>query len=141
MNVSRDDDFATLTTVASEFEANIMVAALRENGIESRSFIAGLHPYIGSGSVISSAQIVVRKNDLERAGELLESLRPESVDIDWSEIDVGKSESPAPAPQRRRRRRDRVFRFVAIGILLSIALAIGLDLFGNLINLVMNLLS
>lgn len=139
--MSRDDDFATLTTVASEFEANIMVAALRENGIESRSFIAGLHPYIGSGSVISSAQIVVRKNDLERAGELLKSLRPESVDIDWSEIDVGNGESPAPAPQSRRRRRDRVFRFIAIGILLSIALHIGLAIIGILYNLFIYLLT
>lgn len=96
--MSRSSEVAILTTAASEFEAGVIVAALREEGIEAHYFLGGLHYYMGSvaSSLLSLVQVVVPNRDLQRAREILLAHRRESATIDWETVDVGEAEQITP---------------------------------------------
>ncbi|TVQ31361.1 MAG: hypothetical protein EA376_09625 [Phycisphaeraceae bacterium] len=91
----RPDDLVPVITVASEFEAGVIVAALREEGVEARQSVTGIQSILGSsaGSLITPVQVLAPRKDVERAKGMLARMREESVDIDWSEVDVGEGES------------------------------------------------
>jgi Putative prokaryotic signal transducing protein len=80
---------AVLTSVPSETEAAIVVAALEENGIraETDEYTSGLRA--GAWNWVS---ILVAENDLARAQEIFEQVQRENDQIDWSQIDVGEPE-------------------------------------------------
>lgn len=98
------DILVDLTTARTAFEAEAIANALESRGIPARAFtlagtmlqwdIAGTQPM----------RIQVRRRDLERARQALHDVRQDSIDIDWSEVDVGAPHDAAdhapPAPIR-----------------------------------------
>lgn len=88
-----------LTTARTEFEAAVMVNALESRGIRARVF--GL---VGSTmqweiAATQPIRVQVMRKDVEAAHAALTETRQDSVDIDWSEVDVGEPETPLP-PRR-----------------------------------------
>lgn len=79
-----------LTTVRTETEAAMLVAALEEREIEA-SFApgdpAGI-PVEGTTHV----DVVVRQDHLEAARKALVEIQQELSHIDWSQVDVGEPE-------------------------------------------------
>jgi len=80
---------AVLTSVPSETEAAIVVAALDENGIraETDEYTSGLRA--GAWNWVN---VMVAENDLARAQEIFEQVQRENDHIDWSQVDVGEPE-------------------------------------------------
>lgn len=80
-----------LTNARSEFEASILIGVLRDQGIPAFTFsnagmtlqweVAGSLPF----------RVCVRREDVQKARQALIDARSESVDIDWSEVEVGVS--------------------------------------------------
>ena len=89
------DTTADLTSCPTEFEAETIAAALREQGIPAQ-VIGGLLTGMRAEAPVA-AKVIVRTKDLDRARGSLRALKAESVDIDWDEVDVGKPEPDAPA--------------------------------------------
>lgn len=85
--------------VTNEFEAGIIVALLQDAGIQSRAvdFDGASRGIFGAASFYPRS-VLVRRQDAERADELLTKRREESVDLDWDEVDVG---DPADGLARR----------------------------------------
>jgi len=84
------EHIAVLTSAPLEVQAGIIVAALQENGIKatmSGETTAGFR-----AEAPGWVQVLVAEEDLPRARAVLEELRRESKDIDWSQIDVGEAE-------------------------------------------------
>jgi hypothetical protein len=85
------DILVPLTTARTEFEGRTIAAALAEAGVRAEVFMPG-------GNAIQTdalpINVMVRRRDLERAGRTLRAVRQESVDIDWSEVDVGTMTDP-----------------------------------------------
>jgi len=84
-------ELADLTTRPNELDAGLVRAVLSEAGIE-----AWLHTAPGAllgafGTLTFVPTIVrVRESDLERAQQVLDRNRQDSVDLDWDEVDVGE---------------------------------------------------
>jgi Putative prokaryotic signal transducing protein len=80
---------AKLTSVPSETEAAIVVAALEEEGIraESDEFTSGLR-----AGPWNWVDIMVAEQDLAKAQEVLAKVQEENDHIDWSQVDVGEAE-------------------------------------------------
>jgi Putative prokaryotic signal transducing protein len=80
---------AVLTSVPSETEAAIVIAALKENGIraESDEYTSGLR-----AGAWNWVDIMVAAPDLEKAKEILAQVQEENDHINWSQVDVGKPE-------------------------------------------------
>jgi hypothetical protein len=84
------EHIALLTSAPSEMYAGIIVAALEENGIKatmSGEATAGMR-----AEAPGWVQILVANEDLARAQAVLQEVRHEGDEIDWSKVDVGKPE-------------------------------------------------
>ncbi len=98
------EDLALLATTATEFEAQMKAAVLRDQGIEARVLPAppgAVHP----GPLVpapAAASVWVKRDDLGRARALLERTIRESGEIEWETSDVGAREDQLPlhAPGR-----------------------------------------
>lgn len=85
-----DPTVTELATHLSELEAASILAALKDAGI----------PGVVVGGNLAAAwpefprwvSITVRREDLTRAREIVDTLRRDAKAIDWDEIDVGKME-------------------------------------------------
>lgn len=85
-----------LTSRPTEMEASIIVAALEEEGIRARmsgQFTAGFR-----AEAPGWVQIMVADEDLPRAQEILQRVKSEISDIDWSQVDVGEPEEDETSP-------------------------------------------
>lgn len=80
---------ARLTSVPSETEAAIVIAALEENGIraESDEYTSGLR-----AGPWNWVEILVAEEALAHAKEVLAQVHRENDHIDWSQVDVGEPE-------------------------------------------------
>jgi hypothetical protein len=80
---------AKLTSVPTETEAAIVIAALEDEGIraESDEFTSGLRAGPWNWVVI-----MVAERDLVKAQEVLAKVQEENDHIDWSQVDVGQPE-------------------------------------------------
>lgn len=89
MKPDPNEQTAHLTSVPSETEAAIVIAALEDNGIkaESDEYTSGLR-----AGAWNWVDIMVDEQDLERAKEILERVQQENDHIDWSQVDVGEPE-------------------------------------------------
>lgn len=96
MKTPDPDILVVLTSVRTEFEGQTIVASLEAEGIPARVFAAGANMLQWEGGYTNPIKVMVRRADLERAAELLRDKRKASVDIDWSEIDVGDREDGEP---------------------------------------------
>lgn len=96
MNHLDPDELVPAVHARSEFEAHAQAAILREEGIESAVF-AGERSWMGGGSLNrTEVPVMVRREDAERARQLLTQRIADSVDLDWDEVDVGEREDALP---------------------------------------------
>ena len=91
--MARDPDAPViLKTANTDAEAGVIASTLREHGIDARVIdAAGSMLSIFGPALNQPIQVVVRRADAERAASILRTTREESVDLDWSEVDVGSS--------------------------------------------------
>lgn len=82
--------FVTLTIVNLEAHAEMIVAALRDEGVDAYA-VGGLTGGFRAEAP-GSVKVMVAEQDHERAGEALERIQREAADIDWSQVDVGDPE-------------------------------------------------
>jgi hypothetical protein len=95
--IESGDDLVTLVTARSAFEAHTIVALLEEEQIgaitfdtASTSFGFSIEPYH------RGVPVQVRRDDAERAHQVLQQRQSDSVDIDWERFDVGEREDHLP---------------------------------------------
>ena len=85
-----DEHLAKLTSVPTEVEASVIVAALAERNIRATTtgeFTAGFR-----AEAPGWVQILVAEDDLQRAKEILQEVGEDTTDVDWSQVDVGEPE-------------------------------------------------
>lgn len=80
-------DIKVLTTAATEPEAGIIVAMLRDDGIETQA--SGVLSSNLRTEAPGQVQILVQTDDLEQARKVLAEFRRGRDDIDWAQVDVG----------------------------------------------------
>lgn len=85
-----NEEPVVLADLPGEIEAQLIVAALEEQGIEA--FKSGGYASDFRVGVPGHVKILVRPEDLDRAKEAFSHLRDEQGEINWSQIDVGKQE-------------------------------------------------
>ncbi|MBX3379818.1 MAG: DUF2007 domain-containing protein [Phycisphaeraceae bacterium] len=90
------DTLVDVTSARSEFEASVMVEALKARGIPAFSFANAGMTLQWEVAATNPFRVSVRKKDVEAAKEILRSVKADSVDIDWSEVDVGVNQDAAP---------------------------------------------
>ena len=79
-----------LADVPSEIEAQLIVAALAEEGVEA--FKAGGTVSDFRVGAPGHVQVLVRPEDLERAEEAFSHLRDDAGEINWAEINADNQE-------------------------------------------------
>ncbi len=85
-----------IRTAPNETQAAIIQSVLTDAGIESWTQKASGFDYLGLGTLgFAVTSVTVRAQDIERARAALDANRQDSVDIDWSEVDVGEAEDEA----------------------------------------------
>lgn len=94
------DTLVDVTSARSEFEASVMVEALKARDIPAFTFSNAGMTLQWEVAATNPFRVSVRKKDVEAAKEILRSVKADSVDIDWSEVDVGVAQdAPAPRPE------------------------------------------
>ena len=88
--VERQGHLARLTSVRNEMEASVIVAALEEQGVQAT--MAGVHTAQFRAEAPGWVEVLVAEHDLPAAEAVLDKVRREHNDIDWSQIDVGEPE-------------------------------------------------
>jgi hypothetical protein len=120
-----------LTTLPNEAEAGIIQSVLTDAGIESWTQKAPGFDYLGLGTLgFSRTTITIREEDADRARAALDANRQDSVDIDWSEVNVGEPEDEsasaiAAAPEAERNHKARMSGRFPFGALLFWTAAVG----------------
>jgi hypothetical protein len=133
---SDTEHLARLTSARNELEAAIVVNALEEEGI--KSVMSGVHTTGFRAEAPGWVEVLVAEEDLPRAQRVLNHVRPNEPDIDWSAVDVGEPEESsqsdtAPRVTSLRLWRRIVFAFVVIWII-WIAASIGAELIRMLLR-------
>lgn len=88
------DTLVVLTTARTEFEAETLAEALRSRGVRAEVFAAAASALQWEAGYTDPIKVMVRRGDAERAEQVRVSLKADSVDIDWDEVDTGDA---APA--------------------------------------------
>ncbi len=122
------DILVPLMSARSEFEASTIAESLRANGVPAEVFGTAAQMGQWEFGITNDAKIMVRRADLARAQDVLRAVKADSVDLDWSEVDVGAPAdgSPDDEPQRNtpraRDRRHVVTAWIVVLALLLLAL-------------------
>lgn len=95
------DTLVDVISARSEFEASVMVEALKARDIPAFSIANAGMTLQWEVAASSPFRVSVRRKDVESAKEILRSLKADSVDIDWSTVDVGVSQDAAPPATAR----------------------------------------
>jgi hypothetical protein len=119
------DIFVDLTTAGSAFEADVMVQALRAQGIPAEAFNLAGSMLQWDIAASQPFRVSVLRRDVARAREALKRLRADSVDLDWDEVDTGAPDE-APENPHEARTTANLWRLLwgALGLLLIIGLVI-----------------
>lgn len=118
------DALVTIRKVRSEFEANLLVAALEEANIPARAF-SHVHSVLPINLRHLDIPVQVRKSDEARARVVLDELRAAGDQTDWDSVDLGEREDTLPLRQPGRMPIAAKIAFgVAVGLLLLIVLGI-----------------
>ena len=114
------DTLVDIQNASSEVGASVLVEALKAEGVPAFS-VANAGAWL-QWEVLASQpfRISVRRQDVEKARKILQSIKADSVDIDWNEVDVGAM-ADAPAPQK-------LPRFVKSDMMRTAMLVAGLGL-------------
>jgi hypothetical protein len=86
----RLEHITPLTSVPTEMEASLIVAALKEEGLDASmtgEYTAGFR-----AEAPGQVQVQVADSDLARAKSVLSEIDHDRDTIDWSQVDVGESE-------------------------------------------------
>lgn len=143
------DNLVVLTSTTTEFEAETIAAALRNNDVPAFVFCDAARVMPVPSLSHLPYQVHVREGDLSLAGNVLRSVRAESIDIDWEDVDVGPplegAETNAPVSSAKSPLRHGVWLALlavpcyflpppvdAIGIVLFLFLGITLLILGTL---------
>lgn len=87
------DDLVELTTRPNELDAAIIRQVLTDAGIESWQRMAdGARLGMFGASNFNPTTVLVERGKLEAAAAALDRNKSDSVDLDWTEVDVGKPE-------------------------------------------------
>lgn len=84
------NDLEVLAAVPSEVEAAAIVGVLHACGIQATAaggYIAGF-----KAEAPGTVAVLVKRADVERAHQVVDQVRREQHDVDWSEVDVGDPE-------------------------------------------------
>lgn len=84
------DNPEVLTSVPSEIEAAAIVTALGAHSIQASTtggYTAGFR-----AEAPGNVNVIVRRQDLERAQRILAEIEEDQSDVDWSQVDVGEPE-------------------------------------------------
>tara|TARA_X000000368_G_C22816898_1_gene617196 strand:- start:406 stop:783 length:378 start_codon:yes stop_codon:yes gene_type:complete len=117
------NDLVTLLSPRTDFEANLLAIVLRDHGIEAFVFSSsalGIGVGFSAGSV--GVPLQVRREDVDKAREILLANKRHSIDIDWHELESdgeGDSYVARPMPLTA-----RIAFFCVVMSLLAGALAI-----------------
>lgn len=120
------DALVEIASTVGEFEANIVAARLESEGIQAQVF-RSVGSMLGCGPIVTKdvVRVMVRAADAEAARAALQRAREESIDLDWSDVDVGVRVEEAP----RRMEAEAVARSLrTMGIVLLVLVALGLAL-------------
>lgn len=77
-----------VVAVPTDIEAATIVAALAARGVEASTtggYTAGFR-----AEAPGEVQVIVKQSDLTRARLMLQQIRADNSDIDWSRVDVGQ---------------------------------------------------
>ncbi len=86
--MSEDTHLSVLTMSSHEYEAQLIVDALQEQGIHAEKSGGPASDF--KVGVPGQVKILVETSQLIEATAALDTLRDEADHIDWSKIDVGK---------------------------------------------------
>jgi hypothetical protein len=100
-----------LTSTRTGFEAETIAQALNAHGVPAQVFGLAAQVMQWELGYHDAIKVMVRRGDLETAKDILKAIKADSVDIDWSEVDVGpeipdteQRNAPADRPGTRRSR-------------------------------------
>lgn len=88
--MSDDERLEALTSTPNESQAAMIVAALKDGGIEAVAE-GGLTAGFRAEST-GEVQVMVRERDLDAAHAALAEFKEVMSDIDWDQVDVGDPE-------------------------------------------------
>lgn len=91
------DMLVPLTSARTEFEASVMVEALRAEGIPAKTFALAANMLQWDVAVSQPIKVMVRRSDLEAAAAHLARLRADSVDLDWDEVERLNGQTGEPS--------------------------------------------
>jgi hypothetical protein len=83
------DILVVLTTARTEFEAETLAEALRARGIRAEVFATASSTLQWEAGYSDPIKVMVRRGDAEEAERVRVSLKADSVDIDWDEVETG----------------------------------------------------
>ena len=84
------EHIVAVTSAPNELEAGVIIAALADRGIKATMDGAATADFrVG---VPGEVEILVAKEDLERARTVLREDEDNEDDVDWSQVDVGEPE-------------------------------------------------
>jgi hypothetical protein len=79
-----------LTSVRNEMEAGIIVGALEAEGIKAT--MSGVYTTGFRAEAPGWVEVLVAEADVPRAQAVIEQVRSDRTDVDWSQVDVGEPE-------------------------------------------------
>ena len=79
-----------LESFPSDIEAATLVAALNAHGIQAST--AGGYTAGFRAEAPGNVNVIVRRQDLDRARQVLAGIEKKQTDVDWSQVDVGEPE-------------------------------------------------
>ena len=125
------DDLVELTTRPNELDAAIIRQVLTDAGIESWQRMAdGARLGMFGASNFNPTTVLVERGKLEAAAAALDRNKSDSVDLDWTEVDVGEPEDEiakriasqdkgyADAVAEQRRKPLSIFEWCVLGAVL-----------------------
>ena len=84
------DNLARVTSVRTEYEAGIVVGGLEVRGI--KAIMSGVNTANFRAEAPGWVEVLVAEQDLAEAQAVLEEVRAEQANVDWSQVDVGQKE-------------------------------------------------
>jgi len=95
------DMLVVLTTARTEFEAQTLAEALRARGNRAEVFATAASSLQWEAAFTDPIKVMVRRADVGEAEKVRASLKADSVDIDWDEVDTGAGAEQDDAPPRK----------------------------------------
>ena len=86
----RFEHISRLTSVPTELEASLIVAALQDEGLDAS--MTGIYTAGFRAEAPGQVQVQVADSDLAHAKTVLEDMDRDRDSIDWSQVDVGEAE-------------------------------------------------